>query len=236
MKITSHNIIKIAKQQGNKKRALGAGRYFKTGPGEYGEGDIFCGLTVPQCRMIAKKFSELPLSEIQKLLRSEIHEVRLIALLILVGQYAAGSNKKELVSFYLKNTRYINNWDLVDVSAHKILGDWFLDKRTAILGRLAASKNIWERRIAVLACFPRIAHNDFRLALALAEKLLADKHDLMHKAVGWMLRELGKKSIADLRRFLDAYASTMPRTMLRYAIEKLPPTERKKYLAVRTLV
>ncbi len=231
---TALNLIKIAKKQGSKKRALGAARYFKTGPGQYGEGDVFCGLTVPQCRLIGKQFNELPLSEIQRLLKSEIHEIRLIALLILVGQYESQPTLKlrraKIADFYLKNTRYINNWDLVDVSAHKILGNWFLDKPTTTLEKLSSSKNIWERRISVLACFPRIAHNDFALSIKLAEKLLEDKHDLMHKAVGWMLREMGKRSISDLKMFLNKYGRRMPRTMLRYAIEKLPEKERLSYL------
>jgi len=227
---TAQNLIKVAKKQGSKKRALGAARYFKTGPGQYGAGDVFCGLTVPQCRLIGKQFNELPLSEIQKLLKSEIHEIRLIALLILVELYQKKDNKKKIVDFYLKNTKYINNWDLVDVSAHKILGNWFLDKPTRTLEKMSYSKNIWERRMSILACFPRIARNDFALSIKLAEKLLEDKHDLMHKAVGWMLREIGKRSIADLKIFLNEHGRRMPRTMLRYAIEKLPEKERLSYL------
>lgn len=227
---SAQNLIKIAKKQGTKKRALGAARYFKTRKGQYGEGDIFCGLTVPQCREIAHDFNELTLSEIQKLLESKIHEIRLIGLLILVEQYKKATNKNTIVNFYLKNTKYINNWDLVDLSAHKILGNWFLDKPTTKLQKLSLSKNLWERRIAILACFPRIAVRDFTLSIDLAKQMLNDKHDLMHKAVGWMLREMGKRSEIHLKAFLNQYANVMPRTMLRYAIEKFPENERKKYL------
>ncbi len=227
---TAQNLIKLAKKQGNKERAQGAARYFKTGPGQYGEGDIFCGLTVPQCRIIAKQFAELSLPEIKLLLKSKIHEIRLIALLILVKKYQDEANKKNIVDFYLKNTASINNWDLVDSSAHKILGHWFLDKKTTVLEKLSDSKNLWERRIAVLASFPRLANNDFDLSIKLAKKLLSDQHDLMHKAVGWMLREMGKRSLKELKRFLDEHSRRMPRTMLRYAIEKLPEKERLNYL------
>ncbi len=227
---TAQNLIKLAKKQSSKKRAEGAARYFKTGKGQYGEGDIFCGLTVPQCRKIAHEFYDLKLNEIQKILQSKIHEIRLIGLLILVEQYKKATNKNTIVNFYLKNTKYINNWDLVDLSAHKILGNWFLDKPTTKLQKLSLSKNLWERRIAILACFPRIAVHDFTLSIDLAKQMLNDKHDLMHKAVGWMLREMGKRSEIHLKTFLNQYAQVMPRTMLRYAIEKFPENERKKYL------
>ncbi len=168
--------------------------------------------------------------EIKLLLKSKIHEIRLIALLILVKKYQDEANKKNIVDFYLKNTASINNWDLVDSSAHKILGHWFLDKKTTVLEKLSDSKNLWERRIAVLASFPRLANNDFDLSIKLAKKLLSDQHDLMHKAVGWMLREMGKRSLKELKRFLDEHSRRMPRTMLRYAIEKLPEKERLNYL------
>jgi 3-methyladenine DNA glycosylase AlkD len=191
---------------------------------------MFWGLMVPQSRLIAKEFHELSLTEISKLLTSKIHEIRLIALLILVDQYTKNDKKKVIVNFYLKHSKYINNWDLVDLSAHKILGDWFLDKPTTTLEKLVRSNNLWERRMAVLACFPRIKNNDFALSIKFSKLLLTDKHDLMHKAVGWMLREMGKKSLLPLKKFLDEYASVMPRTMLRYAIERLPEKERKKYL------
>jgi len=230
--LTANLIIKETKKYYKKDRALLSQKYFKTGPGQYGEGDVFWGLTVPQTRLIAKKFSDLKLVEIKKLLISPVHEIRLIALLILVEQFSKGDlkAKENIFNFYLKNTKYINNWDLVDLSAYKIVGAWLLDKPTKTLETLANSKNIWERRIAVLASFARLKNNDFKLSLALAKKLLQDKHDLMQKAVGWMLREMGKKSKLELIKFLDKYATKMPRTMLRYAIERLPEKERLYYL------
>ncbi len=224
------SVIASVKRLQDTKKALLLQGFFKTKKGEYGEGDIFWGLTVPQSRSVAKKFYELSLTEISKLLKSKVHEIRLIALLLLVEQYTKAKNKKLFVNFYLKHLKYINNWDLVDLSSHKILGDWFLDKPTTVLENLALSKNLWERRVAVLACFPRIKNNDFALTLKLSKLLITDKHDLMHKAVGWMLREMGKKSLSPLKEFLDQYAAIMPRTMLRYAIEKFPEKERKKYL------
>ena len=227
------SVVSSAKKLRDTKKALLLQRFFKTKKGEYGEGDIFWGLTVPQSRIIAKKFHELSLAEISKLLKSKIHEIRLIALLILVDQYAKTKNKKLIIDFYIKNIKHINNWDLVDLSAHKILGDWFLDKPTTVLEKLVLSNNLWERRVAVLSCFPRIKNNDFALTLKLSKLLLTDKHDLMHKAVGWMLREMGKKSLAPLKTFLNQYATVMPRTMLRYAIEKFPEKERKKYLKIK---
>lgn len=227
---TAQNLIKIAKKQSSKKRAEGAARYFKTGKGQYGEGDIFCGLTVPQCRKIAHEFYELNSSEIQKLLESKIHEIRLIGLLILVERYQKSNDKKEMVNFYIKNIKHINNWDLVDLTAHKILGDSLLNKSTKILEKMAESKNLWERRIAVISTAAHIKNNDFKPIITLSKKLLRDEHDLMHKAVGWMLREMGKRSEIHLKAFLNQYANVMPRTMLRYAIEKFPENERKMYL------
>lgn len=210
------------------KRAALLARYFKTGKGEYGEGDTFIGLTVPQVRAVSNKYKDLPLTEIEKLLHSPIHEFRLAALCILIKR--AGS--KEIVDFYLKNTKYINNWDLVDLSAKYIVGGYLLDNKPErkILFKLASSKYMWERRIAVLSTFLFIDNNDFRVSLLLAKILLQDKHDLMHKAVGWMLREIGKKDETVLVNFLAKHYKTMPRTTLRYAIEKFDDSRRKKYL------
>ncbi len=211
-------------------RAAGAQRYFKTGPGEYGEGDIFIGLTVPQSRSIAKKYLALPLSEVQKLLASPIHEHRFIALEILIFKYERTDEQEKIVNFYLKNKKHINNWDLVDTSASYILGNWLIDKDTTILYTLAHAKNLWERRIAIVATAAFIRNGQFADTLALAEILVRDTEDLMHKAVGWMLREVGKKSEKTLTAFLDTHVSHMPRTMLRYAIERFPEKKRKKYL------
>lgn len=233
--MTAAKLSQEVKHLSNKTRAANCARYFKTGPGQYGEGDVFAGLTVPMCREIAKDFLSLPLTEIKKLLDSQIHEERLIALLILVARFkkAAPAEQKQIFNFYLKQTARINNWDLVDLSAHKIVGEYLYlsSQPLTLLDKLVLSKNLWERRIAVLATFAFINHGDGRPALRLAKALLNDTHDLMHKAVGWMLRELGKRvSEKDLLGFLDMYAATMPRTMLRYAIERLPEKQKKYYL------
>ena len=202
-------------------------RFFKTGKGEYGEGDIFLGIKVPEQRKIAKNYN-LSLKEIQELLSSNIHEYRLTALFILISKYKK-SDKKQIVNFYLKNTKNINNWDLVDISAPKILGDYLLDKDKSVLYNLAKSNNLWERRIAILSTFTFIRNNQFEDTLNISEILLNDKHDLIHKAVGWMLREIGKKDQEIEENFLDKHYKNMPRTMLRYAIEKFEENKRKFY-------
>ena len=207
-------------------------RFFKTGPGQYGEGDRFLGVMVPATRLVVKEFADTPLPEIVKLLRSSWHEERLLALLLLVHQFERGDEalRKKVISLYLKNTRYINNWDLVDLSAPKIVGP-YLDKRSrALLYQLARSKSLWERRIAILASFHFIRQSDFGDCLALTELLLGDDEDLMHKAVGWMLREVGKKDVSVLEGFLKKHYRRMPRTALRYSIERFPEAKRKKYL------
>ena len=208
-------------------------RFFKTAKGEYAEGDIFLGITVPQIRIIAKKYTDLTYKEIQQLLNSKFHEERLAALLILVRKFKKTKDQKEkqfIYNFYLKNTRGINNWDLVDLSAPNIVGEFLFDKDKSILRQLAISKNIWERRIAVLATFPLIKKRKFGESLALSQILINDPHDLIHKAVGWMLREVGKKDINVLETFLKDKYNQMPRTMLRYAIEKFPEEKRQMYL------
>lgn len=204
-------------------------RFFKTCPGQYGEGDIFLGIKVPVQRKVAKKFKDLKLSEIQPLLDSKIHEHRLVGLLILVDKYERSNNKK-IVDFYLSNTRNINNWDLVDLTAHKILGHYLLDKDRSILYDLAKSNELWEKRISMISTAAFIKENDFKDTLEIAEILLNDKHDLIHKAVGWMLREVGKKDQDVEETFLKKYYKTMPRTMLRYAIERFEEKKRKAYL------
>jgi len=220
---------------GNKEKAKLLSGFFKTGKGEYGEGDIFLGIIVPIQRKIAKKY-ELELEEIQELLNSGIHEYRLSALFVLIRKYErAVKNKQEqemkkIVDFYLKNTKNINNWDLIDLSAPKIVGNYLIDKPRDILYKLAKSKSLWEKRISVLSCFTFIREKDFKDALKISEILLKDKHDLIHKAVGWMLREIGKKNSAVEEDFLEKNCKNMPRTMLRYAIEKFSESKRKYYL------
>ncbi|OGK47890.1 DNA alkylation repair protein [Candidatus Roizmanbacteria bacterium RIFCSPLOWO2_01_FULL_40_13] len=207
-------------------------RFFKTGKGEYGEGDIFLGIMVPQQRKIACKYKNLKLSEIQRLLQSKIHEERLTPLFILVEQYkkADYADKKKIFDFYLKNTKNINNWDLVDLSAPRIVGEYLFDKDKTILYELVKSENFWERRIAVLATFYFINKNQFADALKVGELLLEDNHDLIHKATGWMLREIGKRDQKAEEGFLSKYCKIMPRTMLRYAIERFSESMRKYYL------
>ncbi len=207
-------------------------RFFKTGKGEYGEGDIFLGIKVPEQRKLSNKYKNLPLKEIQELLSGRIHEYRLTALFILTNKYTKSNEKekKEIVDFYLKNTKNINNWDLVDLSADKILGDYLFDKEKSILYQLAKSDNLWERRIAVMSTFNFIKNGKFEDTLKISEILLKDKHDLIHKAVGWMLREIGKKDLTTEEKFLKKHYKTMPRTMLRYAIERFDEKKRKFYL------
>lgn len=220
---------KDLKEKSNPKKAEILQRFFKTGKGEYGEGDVFLGVMVPETRAIAKKYFNLDVKDVKDLLNSDIHEHRLIGLLILVGKYEKGE-KENIFNFYLNNSSRINNWDLVDVTAPKIVGNFLLDKPRDILHSLAESDNLWERRIAIISTFSFIRENDFKDALKISEKLLQDEHDLIHKATGWMLREVGKKDIKKLESFLKKHYKNMPRTMLRYAIEKFPEEERKKWL------
>ncbi|MFA6416077.1 MAG: DNA alkylation repair protein [Candidatus Paceibacterota bacterium] len=218
-------------------------RFFKTGRGQYGEGDIFLGVKVPQTRKVAKQFRELPLAEVEKLLHSKIHEERLLALLILIQKFqlSGEGEQRKIYRLYLKNLKgtcrvgaqrfyAINNWDLVDLSAPQIVGTFLLDKNRSELYRLARSKHLWSRRVAMISTFAFIKKQQFDDSLKLAEILLTDKHDLIHKAVGWMLREVGKRDLVAEENFLKKYAGTMPRTALRYAIEKFPPVKRQFYL------
>jgi 3-methyladenine DNA glycosylase AlkD len=207
-------------------------RFFKTGHGEYGEGDQFLGIRVPVLRKKAKEFNNTPLNEILCLLRSIFHEERLMALFMLVEKYDKGSTKdrREIYRLYMKNIDNINNWDLVDSSAGHIVGAYLADKNKQPIYHMARSKNIWEKRIAIISTFPMIKAHHFRTTLEVSRLLLKDNEDLIHKAVGWMLREVGKRDMAVEKKFLKKYYKLMPRTMLRYAIEKFPDHERKKYL------
>jgi len=226
------NLIKDLDNAASKEKAKFLGRYFKTGKGEYGEGDIFLGITVPEQRRICKSYTNISLDDTQKLLNSKIHEHRVCALFVLIDNYNKADirKKKIIVDFYLRNTKNINNWDLVDTSAPYILGKWLIDKDRKILYKLAKSKNLWERRISIIATYEFIRAGQLKDTLAISEILLKDRHDLIHKAVGWMLREAGKKSLQMEEEFLKKHYRKMPRTMLRYAIERFPEEKRKFYM------
>jgi len=208
--------------------------FFKTGKGQYAEGDVFLGIVVPVTRNIVKENKALPLSEIQILLDSEYHEARLAGLLFLVQQFKKAKTEKEqkeIFDFYLENARKANNWDLVDVTCRDVIGLYLLDKNDrSVLYRLAESDNLWEQRIAIVSTWTFIKHKQYDDILALSEKLLNHKHDLMHKAIGWMLREVGKKDRETLTEFLDKHYETMPRTALRYAIEHFSPEKKAYYM------
>jgi 3-methyladenine DNA glycosylase AlkD len=227
-----NELKKIIASSANKKHAEVMQRFFKTGKGEYGEGDKFVGIKVPVQRKIALRFYNLELTDLQKLLKSPVHEERLISLLILVNKYRRGHEKvkERIFKFYLKNRKRINNWDLVDLSAPKIVGDFLLDRNKKILFALAHSPNLWERRIAIISTFTFIRNENYKPTVFIAKVLLNDDHDLIHKAVGWMLREIGNRDVQLLEKFLRSRYRNMPRTMLRYAIEKFPEAKRKKYL------
>jgi len=209
-------------------------KFFKTGKGEYGEGDVFLGLNSQQIKDVAKKFQNLNLKNIQELINSKIHDERMCGLRILLHQYKKAKKdyvkKRKIFEFYLDNSKKINNWDLVDVSAPNIVGDFLLRENTGILKKFAISENLWEKRIAIVSTYAFIKNKNFGETLAISDILLNDEHDLIHKAVGWMLREIGKRNKNVLEIFLKERYKKMPRTMLRYAIEKFPDGERKKYL------
>jgi 3-methyladenine DNA glycosylase AlkD len=206
-------------------------RFFKTGPGQYGQGDIFIGITVPASRQLAKKYAaEITLADVKTLLHSQIHEERLVALFMLVQKYQGEPEKT--TKFYLENLDRVNNWDLVDLTAPSILGAFLLDGREdrSILYRLARSKVLWERRVSIVSTYAFIRKNDFADTLKISEMLLSDSHDLMHKAVGWMLREVGKRDPAAEEGFLKQHYKKMPRTALRYAIERFSEDKRRAYM------
>lgn len=205
--------------------------FFKTGKGEYGEGDVFMGVSMPDLRAVVRRHRDLPLADVKRLLASKIHEERMAALVLLTLKYP--DSPDEIYRFYLAYTDRINNWDLVDVSAPGIVGAYLLTHPRTILDRLARSKNLWERRIAIVSTQQLIRNGQYKDTLRLAKILLPDRHDLTHKATGWMLREVGKKDIKALRGFLKTHAGRMPRTMLRYAIERMTPEERLRWMRIK---
>ena len=234
--MSATQVVKEIQALSNRGRAHDLQKFFQTAPGQYGEGDVFLGLTVPQVRTVAKEYKAISLNEIDLLIRSKFHEVRLCGLVILTLQYKAAKErktKKKLFDLYMEamTDGYINNWDLVDVTA-PIIGEYLidLDDPYVLLYKLAKSKSLWQRRVSMVFTFAFIRSGDIEPTFEMAEKLLHDKHDLIHKAVGWALREAGKLNGIALRKFLTSHSHEMPRTMLRYSIEKFPERERKKWL------
>jgi 3-methyladenine DNA glycosylase AlkD len=225
-------ISKRLQKMGDKGDARFLQRFFKTSAGQYGEGDIFLGIRIPVLRKLAKEYKALPPEEVLPLLHSPYHEARLFALILFVNAFVQGDKilQKKIYDLYLANTRYINNWDLVDISAPNIVGAFLMERSKKPLYRLVKSKSLWERRIAVLATFYFIRNNNFADSLKIAGILLQDKEDLIHKAVGWMLREVGKRDIERAEAFLQKHCRVMPRTMLRYAIERFTPSKRRMYM------
>ena len=229
-KIIHNDLLKL----GTKEIAEHSQRFFKTGKGEYGEGDIFLGIRVPVLRKLLKRYGGISIAEVCKLLHSKFHEERLLAVLMLVQLFKSGSvdekEQKQIYDLYLENTKFINNWDIVDISAGNIVGAYLHEKDKAPLYGLVQSSNLWERRISIIATLYFIRKNEFDDTLKIAEILLNDKEDLIQKAVGWMLREVGKREIEIEEEFLQEHYMKMPRTMLRYSIEKFSETRRKMYL------
>ena len=224
---------KEIREKSSKEKSKIYTKFFKTGKGEYGEGDIFLGLTVPEQRILAREYTNLVLDDVKRLLESKYHEHRLMGLFILVYKYEKSNEKEKagIKDFYLENKHRGNNWDLVDCIADKILGKHLIDKDKKVLYELAKSESIWDRRIAIISTFEFIKNGKFEDTLKISGILLKDEQDLIHKAVGWMLREIGKRDLETLEKFLKRHYKKMPRTMLRYAIEKFPEIKRKKYLA-----
>ena len=225
-------VLERLQKLGSPERARICQGFFKTGPGEYGEGDVFIGIAVPDMRKLAKDVQPVALPDVLSLLHAPFHEARFLALLLLIQGYRAGDTalREKIYTLYLKNTSHINNWDLVDASAEHIVGTHLKDRDRSPLDVLSASKLLWERRIAILATFHFIKGGECGETLRIAERLLQDPEDLMHKAVGWMLREVGKRDLASEERFLKKHGRAMPRTMLRYAIERFPENLRQRYL------
>ena len=230
--MTPRDIQKKLEKLASKNKAKILQGFFKTGPGEYGEGDIFLGINVPVLRKIAAEHRDISLTEVKTLLKSKFHEERLAALLILVVKYSRAdvAEQKKIYQLYLKSTRHINNWDLVDVTCGHIVGEYLYDKDKQPLYDLVKSKSLWERRISIVSTYAFIKRNKFSHTLKISALLLSDEEDLIHKAVGWMLREVGKRDLPILEQFLKKYYHKIPRTTLRYAIERFPETKRKRYL------
>ncbi|MBU6214512.1 DNA alkylation repair protein [Patescibacteria group bacterium] len=223
------SLTREVKSLSDPERARRSSRYFKTKKGDYGHGDVFIGLTMPVIRVLAKKYRALSVAELTTLVRSRVHEERMLALIIMTLRYP--HDPDAIYTLYLTSRRYINNWDLVDVSASKIVGDYLSTRPRAVLYQFAKSKNLWERRIAIVATAAFIAHGDYADTLTIAAILIRDPHDLIHKAAGWMLREVGKRDQGVEEAFLAKHARTMPRTMLRSAIERLPERKQRQYLS-----
>ena len=231
--MTAKDIKKSLIKLGNHEIAQHSQRFFKTEKGEYGEGDKFLGIRVPIIRKQLKNFANISLGQTLILLKSPFHEIRLFAVLMLVQKFSSGDEKRKIYELYLKNAKYVNNWDLVDSSAHYIVGAFLIDKDKTPIYELAKSNDLWERRISIISTFYFIKSGKFDDALKISEILLDDKEDLIHKAVGWMLREVGNRNLSEEEKFLKKFVLKMPRTMLRYAIEKFPETKRKKYLEIK---
>lgn len=225
-----HSLEKELLSEKNEAKAKVYAGFFKTGKGQYGEGDIFLGITVPKQRAIAKKYLSLNFKDLEYFLKSPIHEYRFTALVILTEQFTKAKEKKEIFDFYIKQRKQINNWDLIDCTTPNIVGAYLFDKDKSLLYKFAQSPSMWERRIAILATFYFIKQRHYKETLDIAEILLQDKQDLIHKAVGWMLREVGKKDQTTEEQFLQKHYKVMPRTMLRYAIERFPEEKRRMYL------
>jgi len=230
--MTAEDIRKRLRELENKEKAKILQGFFKTGPGQYGEGDLFLGIPVPRLRKLCKESGDMALGQVEALLKSAVHEERLLALLMLIRKYNEGdqSAKRKIYTLYLKSLRWINNWDLVDLSAPNIVGDFLMGRSRGPLHRLAHSSALWKRRIAILATFRFIKEQQFDETLRISEILLRDKEDLIQKAVGWMLREVGKRDRAAEEAFLKEHYRHMPRTMLRYAIERFPAAKKDLFM------
>ncbi|MCM2370317.1 DNA alkylation repair protein [Aporhodopirellula aestuarii] len=239
--MTAKQVLLALRKVAREDKALFLPKFFQAIPGGYGEGDQFLGCVVPDQRKVAQQFRDLSREELVKLFASPWHECRLTGMLILVGQFELAAKPKnphrdfecrEIVEFYLANLNAANNWDIVDSTAPKILGPWLVEHpdERSVLDRLAASDVLWDRRVAIVATYSLIRNDEFDEIMGLAERLLSDGHDLMHKAIGWMLREMGKRDSCQLEKFLKRNSKSMPRTMLRYSIEKLPREDRAKWM------